>query len=69
MNYHNHAPQGGVAREYVAAADAENLVRWMTAYAKGFRKVDGRRGRDRRLDALWRENRKALERTAPEANR
>jgi hypothetical protein len=44
-------------------------VRWMTAYAKGFRSVDGRRARDRRLERLWRENRAALARTAREANR
>jgi endoglucanase len=69
MNYHNHAPEGGVTREYVAAADAENLVRWMTAYAKGFRSVDGRSTRGRRLERLWRENRAALARTAREANR
>ncbi len=69
MNYHNHAPEGGVTREYVAAADAENLVRWMTAYARGFKTVDGRRARDRRLEALWRENRTALAGTAREANR
>jgi len=68
-NYHNHAPFGGVAREYVAASDAENLVRWMTAHAKGFGRVDGRRVRGRRLERLWRENRAPLERTAREANR
>ncbi|HEX5137119.1 MAG TPA: M28 family peptidase [Planctomycetota bacterium] len=69
MNYHNHAPEGGVTREYVSAADAENLVRWMTAYARGFRSVDGRSGYGRRLDRLWQENRKALAETAREANR
>jgi len=69
MNYHNHAPEGGVTREYVSAADAENLVRWMTAYAKGFRTVDGRRGYGGRLERLWQEHRKALASTAREVNR
>lgn len=68
-NYHNHAPDGGFTREYVHAEDAENLVRWMTAHAKGFGRVDGRRGRDRALERLWRRNRAPLERTAGETNR
>jgi putative aminopeptidase FrvX len=69
LNYHNHAPEGGMTREFVHASDAENLVRWMTAHARGFGRIDGRRGRDRRLGQLWRENRAALARTAREANR
>jgi endoglucanase len=69
MNYHNHGPLGGVAREYVHAEDAENLVRWMTAHARAFPKIDGRRARDRRLDALWREHRAQLARTAGEVAR
>jgi endoglucanase len=68
-NYHNHAPRGGVTREYVRADDAENLVRWMTAYARAFPGIDGRRARDRRLERLWRQHRTRLVRTAPEANR
>jgi len=69
MNYHNHAPDGGVTREYVNAADAENLVRWMTAHAKGFLRIDSRRGRDRALERLWRRNRAPLQRSAGETNR
>jgi endoglucanase len=69
MNYHNHAPEGGVAREYVRADDAENLVRWMTAHARAFARIDGRRARDERLARLWREHRAKLARTAPEVNR
>ncbi len=68
-NYHNHAPGGGVAREYVAADDAENLVRWMTAHARAFARVDGRRSIDRRLGRLWRNHRARLRRTAREVNR
>ncbi len=65
-NYHNHAPKGGIAREYVHAQDAENLVRWMTAHARAFPRIDGRRALDRRLDRLWRQNRDRLGRTVPE---
>jgi endoglucanase len=65
-NYHNHAPGGGVAREYVHAADAENLVRWMTAYARAFGRLDGRRRLARDLDRLWRRHRRRLARTARE---
>jgi endoglucanase len=66
MNYHNHGPEGGLALEYVHAGDAENLVRWMTAHARAFARIDGRRARDRRLEALWREHRARLARTAKE---
>lgn len=65
-NYHNHAPRGGMAREYVRASDAENLVRWMTAYARAFPRLDARRSRDRLLDRLWRRNAARLKRTARE---
>jgi endoglucanase len=65
-NYHNHSPGGGMAREYVRASDAENLVRWMTAYARGFPRLDARRSRDRLLGRLWRRNAARLERTARE---
>ncbi len=68
-NYHNHAPEGGVAREYVHAEDAENLVRWMTAHARAFKGLDGRRSIDRRLGRLWRKHRARLRRTAREVNR
>ncbi len=68
-NYHNHAPNGGIALEYVRADDAENLVRWMTAHARAFARIDGRRSRDRRLARLWREHRARLARTALEVNR
>jgi len=68
-NYHNHAPRGGVTREYVRADDAENLVRWMTAYARAFPGIDGQRARDRRLERLWRQHRGRLARTAREAKR
>lgn len=68
-NYHNHAPEGGIAREYVRADDAENLVRWMTAHARAFARVDGRRASDRRLARLWRQHRARLARTAREVNR
>jgi endoglucanase len=62
-NYHNHAGKG-VGLEYVAAADAENLVRWMTAYARGFGRQEPGRRVVARLDKLWRKHRRALERTA-----
>lgn len=62
-NYHNHAGKG-VGLEYVAAADAENLVRWMTAYARGFGKRDAHKRIVSRLDRLWRKHRRTLERTA-----
>ena len=62
-NYHNHAGDG-VGLEYVAAADAENLVRWMTAYARGFGKRAPGRRVAARMDKLWRKNRRALERSA-----
>jgi endoglucanase len=64
-NYHNHAPGGGMAREYVHADDAENLVRWMTAYARGFPRLDGRRRLERDLARLWRRHRTRLEATSP----
>jgi endoglucanase len=64
-NYHNHAPGGGMAPEYVDAADAENLVRWMTAYARGFPRLDGRRRLDRDLARLWRRHRARLAATRP----
>jgi len=66
LNYHNHAPEGGVAREYVHRDDAAGLVRWMEAYARGFSRFDAGRARQRRLDALWKKNRARLVATAGE---
>jgi len=65
-NYHNHAPRGGLAREDVHAADAENLVRWMTAYARAHGRVDARHDIDRAMKRLWRRNRRALTDSARE---
>ncbi len=65
-NYHNHLPRGGMGMEYVDADDAENLVRWMTAYARGFGTIRGSRGLSRRLGALWTRGAKELRRTAAE---
>jgi len=66
MNYHNHAKGGGVGREYVARADAENLVRWMAAFARDFGKRDDAARLRKRLDQLDRKHRKRLVRTSAE---
>jgi endoglucanase len=65
-NYHNHAARGGMGLEYVACDDAENLVRWMVAYARSFGRLDPRGRVERRLAALLRKHRARLERTARE---
>ncbi|MGQ0614917.1 MAG: hypothetical protein ACT4PV_14370 [Planctomycetaceae bacterium] len=66
LNYHNHAPDGGVAREYVHRDDAAGLLRWMEAYARGFPRFDARRTRERRFAALWTKNRARLLASASE---
>lgn len=68
-NYHNHAPAGGVGMEYVDSGDAENLLRWMTAFARGFPARDPAARVRRRLDELWRKNRTPLRRSAREGRR
>ncbi|NJN14423.1 MAG: M28 family peptidase [Planctomycetes bacterium] len=65
-NYHNHAARGGMGMEYVAAEDAENLVVWMTAYARRFGAIDAGSTRTRRLSALWARHQKEMRRTASE---
>jgi len=65
-NYHNHAPRGGVAREYVALTDAQNLVRWMVAYSKEFGRRDPVAALNKRLDKLYRKHAGRLKRTAGE---
>lgn len=68
-NYHNHAPRGGVATEYVHEDDARNLLLWMEAYARAFRRLGGGRRKAARLEQLWRRHRKRLLETAPEVAR
>jgi endoglucanase len=63
-NTHNHARGGGMGLERVHADDAENLVRWIVAYGKSFGKKDSGARLDRRLDEIWRKERKALERSS-----
>jgi len=65
-NYHNHAPRSGVAREYVALADAENMVRWMVGFAKDYGKKDPAAALEKRLDKLYRKHARRLIRTARE---
>jgi endoglucanase len=65
-NYHNHAPRGGVGLEYVHRDDAENLVRWMTAFTRRFGALQPRRATEKRIDALWKRNRARLARSAAE---
>jgi len=65
-NYHNHAPRGGVAREYVALADAENLVRWMVGFSKDHGKKDPVAALEKRLDKLYRKHARRLIRTSRE---
>ena len=66
-NYHNHAARGGgLAREYVALADAENLVKWMLAITKEHGRRDPAAGLERRLDKLYRKHARRLKRTADE---
>jgi len=66
-NYHNHAPRGGVAREYIALADAQNLVRWMVAYSREFGRRDPVADITKRLDKLFRKHDGRLRRSVPEA--
>ncbi|MHC4548962.1 MAG: hypothetical protein ACYTEZ_09300 [Planctomycetota bacterium] len=68
-NYHNQTARGGVGLEYVDRDDAENLVRWMVAYARSFGRGDPQRHVERRLARLWRKNRRQLERTAARSRR
>lgn len=63
-NYHNHAPSGRMGMEYVDAADAEHLVRWMVAIAKALPARRGSRRVARRLDELWSRRRAELLATA-----
>ena len=63
-NYHNHAARGGMGLEYVHAADAENLVRWMETYTRGFGRFNPRGDVERRLGRLQRRHRGRLARTA-----
>jgi endoglucanase len=65
-NYHNHARNGRTGAEYVARADAENLVKWMTAYARDFGKRDETASLHKRLDQLYRRHAKRLQRTSDE---
>jgi len=65
-NYHNHARGGGVGREYVARADAEGLVAWMAAYARGFGGRDESAPLRERLERLRKKHAKRLRRTAGE---
>jgi len=67
-NYHNHAPGGRMGLERVHAADAENLVRWMVAYAQAFGKRDAARPVGKRLEQLWRRHRRHLERSRAEGD-
>jgi len=63
-NAHNHALSGGIALEQVEAVDAENLLRWMVAFARRFERLDANRHVERRLEKLWRRHRRRLARTA-----
>ena len=65
-NTHNHPDRGGVGMEYVSAADAEHLVRWIVEHARRFRSGSARTAFGRRADALWRRHRRRLARTAEE---
>jgi len=69
LNYHNHAPNGGVATEYVHEDDARNLLLWMEAYTRGFPRLRGGGRKAARLERLWRRHRKRLAETAPEVAR
>ncbi|MEM8885893.1 MAG: M28 family peptidase [Planctomycetota bacterium] len=63
-NYHNHAPRGRTGPEYVARADAENLVLWMEAFARTHANMPGVARLEKRLDKLYRKHAKRLIRTA-----
>ncbi|MHC4340520.1 MAG: M28 family peptidase [Planctomycetota bacterium] len=63
-NTHNHARGGGMGLENVHQEDAENLVRWLVAYARSFGKRPPADRLDRRLESLWRKERAKLERSA-----
>ena len=68
-NYHNHTPSGGMGLEYVDKADAENLVKWMVAYARAFPKLNAKKRVLGRLEKLYRKNSKRLARSADEGAR
>ena len=62
-NTHNHLAKGGLGLEWVDAADAAGMVRWIVAFAiRTGRPVDAT-SLDRRLDALWKKHRTRLRRT------
>jgi len=66
--HHNHG-RDGMAPESVHADDAENLVEWMTAFAREHGRRDARARALKRLDRLWRRHRGRLVRTAERAAR